>query len=126
MAKAVNIVERIERSLPRMTDGECWEPDKTPANTGYHRFTDSDNRSRAAHRLAWEMHNAEPIPDGMVVMHTCDNPRCINPEHLVLGTLSDNTRDAVAKGRWTQAGVPPESRTGRVGAPRDSKGRFIS
>ena len=99
-----NIVERLERSLPRMADGECWEPDKSPNAQGYHRFGYADKSDIRAHRLAWEAHHAMPIPEGMIIMHTCDNRACVNPEHLRLGTLSDNTRDAVAKGRWTQAG----------------------
>jgi hypothetical protein len=51
-----------------------------------------------AHRVAWELKHG-PVPDGMVVMHTCDNPPCCNPEHLVLGTPGDNNRDRVKKGR---------------------------
>lgn len=51
-----------------------------------------------AHRVAFE--NAHgPIPDGMLVMHRCDNPPCVNPEHLVLGYPVDNIRDAWRKGR---------------------------
>jgi hypothetical protein len=53
---------------------------------------------RAAHRVAWERAN-EPIPQGMVVMHTCDNPPCCNPEHLKLGTQAENVRDRIEKGR---------------------------
>lgn len=51
-----------------------------------------------AHRYAYEQAKG-PIPDGMVVMHTCDNRKCVNPEHLIVGTQSDNMRDCVAKGR---------------------------
>ena len=58
----------------------------------------------AAHRYAWELVNG-PIPAGLVVCHNCpggDNPRCCRPDHMFLGTLGDNTRDAVRKGRMTQ------------------------
>lgn len=51
-----------------------------------------------AHRLAWAMHNGAD-PAGLVIMHTCDNPPCVNPEHLVAGTTLDNQADKVRKGR---------------------------
>jgi hypothetical protein len=50
------------------------------------------------HRAAWELANG-PIPDGLFVLHRCDNPPCCNVEHLFLGTLEDNTQDMLAKGR---------------------------
>lgn len=56
------------------------------------------HRKMYTHRLAWEMVNG-PIPKGMLVMHTCDNPPCVRPDHLVLGTSRQNTQDMLAKGR---------------------------
>jgi len=51
-----------------------------------------------AHRFAWELVNG-PVPDDLVVCHHCDNPRCVNTDHLFLGTKADNTHDMIEKGR---------------------------
>lgn len=64
---------------------------------GYGRFT-YQGVFFLAHRASYMVHHG-PIPDGMVVRHTCDTPRCINPDHLVAGTPKDNVRDMWDRGR---------------------------
>lgn len=56
-------------------------------------------KQRRAHRLSWELANGRSIPTGMVIRHACDNPSCIEPRHLFLGTVSDNNRDRQSRGR---------------------------
>lgn len=52
-----------------------------------------------AHRLSWEVANAIPVPSGMQVLHLCDNPSCVNPDHLEIGTVGENMRQKVERGR---------------------------
>lgn len=65
---------------------------------GYGEFRVS-GRSVAAHRVAVWIKTGAPVPEGCVVCHTCDHPWCVNPDHLFVGTQSDNERDKLRKGR---------------------------
>jgi hypothetical protein len=67
------------------------------------RRADGKRTSSRASRVAWELANG-PIPDGLLVCHKCDNPACVNVEHLFLGTHKDNMEDMVRKGRWNVGG----------------------
>lgn len=68
---------------------------------GYGQIDFADGTARA-HRVAWELANGRPVPEGMIVCHTCDVPCCVNPAHLWVGTINDNNRDCASKGRFSQ------------------------
>lgn len=78
----------------------CWEWQGGVAHNGYGR-THFRGRSQYTHRVAWQLVHGS-IPDGMCICHHCDNPSCVRPSHLFLGTHAENTRDAVRKGRWAR------------------------
>lgn len=78
----------------------CWIWTGTRNPESYGQFsigTKFNKRVYLAHRLAWLIHNGDPGQE--LVLHECDNPPCINPAHLFLGTMSDNQLDSVSKGR---------------------------
>lgn len=99
MANFIPVAERFWSRLER--GPACWEWTGTRRESGYGELQTGSRERRkrlAAHRVAWELTHG-PIPDGMLVCHTCDNPPCCNPAHLFLGTHGDNMRDKCAKGR---------------------------
>lgn len=75
----------------------CWEWTAGKNSDGYGNFNYNKKTIRA-HRASYLMHKGE-IPKGIMVCHHCDNPPCVNPEHLFLGTAKDNDQDSRTKGR---------------------------
>lgn len=94
-------VERFWRNVQK-TDG-CWNWLGTKHNLGYGllflRKRPNGSSDRAyAHRFSYELAKGK-IPNGLYVCHKCDNPNCVNPDHLFVGTQSDNMTDCSQKGR---------------------------
>jgi len=88
---------RFRKQFYKSPKTGCWIWTGTRYKEGYGKFSISGHSYRS-HRLMWELEN-DPIPDGLNVLHTCDNPPCVNPEHLFLGTQTDNIADMKNKGR---------------------------
>lgn len=95
----------IERFMSKVQEsGDCWLWTARTKPKGYGMFDVSHEgreRTLLAHRFAYEVSNGE-IPEGLMVLHTCDTPSCVNPQHLFLGTHRDNMDDMISKGRSTR------------------------
>lgn len=89
--------ERFMSKIIRNEDG-CWNwSGSYRGENGYGGFWLA-GKTLFAHRYSYSVFNGE-IPDGMSVLHKCDNPRCVNPDHLFIGTIADNVHDMHSKGR---------------------------
>lgn len=92
--------ERFDEKVRIATTG-CWEWIAYRNPCGYGQFG-VNGKLMLAHRFSWSHHKGE-IPNKMCVLHRCDNPACVNPDHLFLGTMNDNMQDMIAKGRDRKA-----------------------
>lgn len=87
---------RFDRKWTPEPNTGCWLWKHGTHKFGYGFFKHAGEVT--AHRVSWVLHNG-PIPDGMHVLHRCDVPQCVNPDHLFLGTHTDNMKDCARKGR---------------------------
>lgn len=105
------VLERFYNKIQKSNDPDgCWLWTGATKPTGYGNFGVS-GRTVTAHRFAYEQF-VGVIGDGLCVLHHCDNPSCVNPEHLFLGTQGDNMRDMTRKGRNTSQTHPERQHHG--------------
>lgn len=118
-----------------VTDSGCWEyrGARLALQAGGYGIV---RRGYRAHRVSYE-HFIGPIPEGMMVLHSCDNPPCVNPQHLRIGTAADNMADALARGRargqyqlethcrpcGAEFDLPPRTKGGRCRGCRNARSR---
>lgn len=96
----LRVESRFWSNVPKGDRSSCWEWKGVRVGSmtiKYGQFNFPGGRT-AAHRFSWYLAHG-PIPNGLQVLHKCDNPPCVNPSHLFLGTQADNVHDCVAKGR---------------------------
>lgn len=117
--------ERFWSKVNKDAPGGCWVWTANRNNAGYGMFSCRGLgffHKKLAHRLSYEF-SSGPIPQGKHVMHSCDNPACVNPDHLSVGTRSDNMRDCANKFRSGNQIVTSEMRNAIIsdyisGTPR--------
>lgn len=91
-----NIELRIKRNI-LIWPNSCWIWGLRVDKQGYGRIN-FNSKTEQAHRISYKAFRGD-IPNGMCVLHKCDNPTCVNPDHLFLGTKKDNVQDMILKGR---------------------------
>ena len=101
------IEERFWEKVDIKGPEDCWEWTSSKDKDGYGDFR-NNRKERKVHRFSWFLHYGE-IPEGLLVCHHCDNPSCVNPTHLFMGTQKDNIQDALAKGRLKSPGLKGEA-----------------
>lgn len=103
------LAERFWTKVDKRGPDECWPWTARVSSWGYGQIISPPGPKQTvltASRVSFEIHNG-PIPSGMVVCHSCDNPRCCNPAHLWIGTHKDNCADRNRKGRQSRGLTRP-------------------
>lgn len=129
MPRTSPLPDRLWSKVTRGGDDECWPFNGAIGAKGYGTIGAGPGRPRrilSAHRVAYELVYG-PIPEGMVLRHTCDNKVCCNPRHLIAGTHYENVQDAMDRGRYPKganhhcAKVTTEQLAAIIADPRKQK-----
>lgn len=111
---------RFERKVRQ--SAECWTWTGTKSYQGYGSLRNESGQMEKAHRVAWRIYVGEiPLgsgPHGTCVLHRCDNPSCVNPKHLFLGSNRENAIDRQRKGRTKSLDLGPKKNAARPTCPR--------
>lgn len=99
--------QRFWKYVIKRSPDDCWEWSGWIGSNGYGGFH-AEGKHVRAHRFSWQLHNTK-IPRGMCICHTCDNRKCVNPNHLFVGTYKDNVHDSMKKGRFFHPKVDMEN-----------------
>lgn len=97
----------VELQVPNIIP--CWASSERKYQNG-HVLIKVEGERVGAHRHAWEQHNGRKLKSGEIVRHLCDNPPCVNPYHLLVGTHQDNMDDMVRRGRSKKGETSPVSK----------------
>lgn len=111
--KVESLEKRFWDKVEKGAENECWEFKGFKNKDGYGKMSKGNSKLDSAHRISYRIHKGE-IPEGMVILHTCDNPACCNPNHLLLGTQNDNIQDMMRKRRFIKhSGAKASKFTGK-------------
>jgi hypothetical protein len=113
------IERRFWLRVEKRSEGECWNWIGGQTVKGYGVIGTRGRERTTVHRVSWAIHNGRAIPDGMWVLHSCDNRLCVNPGHLRLGTNDDNVRDRVERKR-TRTGRRKQCPNGHAKTPENT------
>jgi hypothetical protein len=95
------LAERFWAKVQCGSNDECWPWLGCVDKDGY--GVSWTHKKRPAHQVAWEIETGQLWPKGLQSRHTCDNPPCVNPQHIIPGTISENTLDQVERGKHNHA-----------------------
>lgn len=92
--------ERFLAKVDKVAGAPCWLWTGATFVQGYGKFFPTRKKTVKAHRYSWALFNGRPVPEGLVVCHSCDNKLCVNPDHLRADTQAFNNQEAIERGRW--------------------------